>query len=96
MDTAAPDVRAGVDPLTPAISWGGPDNTWPGNAVMSKPMDTDELDVLMGRLGDEGPSQLARRLRVSRVTAWKWITGKRPMSPAHAALLRIMASRVQT
>jgi hypothetical protein len=94
MDSSAPPTGAGVDPVTPPIQWGGPDNTWPGNGVMRKPMDTDELGVLMHRLGDEGPTELARRLRVGRTTAWRWITGEKQMSNANAALLRLMAARV--
>lgn len=80
--------------LTPAVHWGRND-LWPGNKVMRKPMDTTELAVLMARLGDEGPSELAKRLRVDRTTAWRWISGESPMGQAYAALYRVMAARRQ-
>lgn len=78
--------------VTPPIHWGRGD-LWPGNAVMRKPMDTTELAVLMNRLGDTGASDIAKRLRVDRTTAWRWINGDKPMSPPYAALYRIMAAR---
>jgi hypothetical protein len=58
-------------------------------------MDTAELNVLMQRLGDEGASDLAKRLRVDRTTAWRWLTGEKPMGQCYAALYRVMASRVK-
>lgn len=80
--------------LTPRIHWGR-GSRWPGNKVMRKPMDTAELTVLMGRLGDVGASDVAKRLRVDRTTAWRWIEGEKPMGQPYAALYRIMAARVK-
>lgn len=81
--------------VTPPIHWGRAD-LWPGNAVMRQPMDRAELAVLMDRLGDRGPADLAKRLRVDRTTAWRWIEGAKPISQPYAALYRVMASRVRT
>jgi hypothetical protein len=57
-------------------------------------MDSAELAVLMTRLGDSEASDLAKRLRVDRTTAWRWLTGASPMGQPYAALYRIMAARV--
>jgi hypothetical protein len=56
-------------------------------------MDTAELTVLMERLGDKGPADLAKRLHVDRTTAWRWISGDRQMLQPYAALYRVMASK---